>query len=382
MEPSVTSWMLSMGTDGAPIPPIFMAHCPRFSAPPIILSPSRGSTQENPYLLNPVSGSRIYLQDSEEVLYRFLATQTNNRAAMLPIKIFSYDRTVGGGRSARRCTINVPLCTPPLNVSGEPSSCKALARGSACFLACSTLFDLNLLDSSLFPPRPQHTQRHGILQPSKISGTSGHYPFVFPLFWHNCLLAAPSKAFHPSVVSFLPVSGSGTLKSMILLTRLPLRDMQEFSLFSSQVEIKVALSQYKSLALNTERLELIFRYTIHLLRILCNKPFDAPSGELAYFVIPVRPDSDLVSDDTPHTSVEPFVSWDEIGDLVSSRVRPLNCSSTDEMSLDLLAGVIQDRANEFTRRFEDGKLRKDLNPLSATMREQVRTPIYRRLMNR
>jgi hypothetical protein len=364
-----------MDANGAPVPPISLAHCPRFGAPPIIPGPSHRSTLENPYIVDAVSGSRIYPQDSEEVLYRFMAAQSSSDTVLLPIKVFSYNKASEDEQSIWSCKIDVSFCTPSLNASGEPAACKALARESACFRACSTLFNLNLLPSSFFPLRPQHTWQHGILQPSKAQGiTSDHYPLVFPLFWHNCLLAAPSQMFYSTAINFSAVSGSNTYKSMILLTRLPLRGIGDFSVFPSQVETKVSLNQYAPLILSTERLELVFRYTMHLWRILTNKPFESPSGELAYFVAPVRADLKLKTDDTTRTTlIEPLIAWDEVDDLVSSRVRPLNCANVDEMSLDLLAGVLQDRSNEFTRRFEDGNLRKDLNPLSLIMQEQVST---------
>lgn len=371
MEPAVTSWMLAMDVEGAPVPPTNLANCPRFGPPPIILRPSREGTLENPYIMDPVSGSRICPNDSEEVLYRFLAAQSSDHHTVLPVKVFSYT-SVSVDEILWRCTINATFCNPPLNVSGEPSSCKAIARGSACFRACSALFNLDLLSSTFFPLRPQHSWQHGILQHKKASGIpNGHYPFVFPLFWHNCLLAAPSKLFYPTIVEFAAISGSTVYKNMILLTRRPLHGIEEFSMFDSQVEFKARLHQYTPLILDTEHMELIFRYTIHLWRILTNKPFESPSGELAYFVAPIRADLDLKPDSATRTSVETFISWKEIDDLTSSRVRSLNCANPDEMSSSLLAGVIQDRSHEFTRRFEYGKLRTDLNPLSLIMQERV-----------
>ncbi|KAG9095108.1 hypothetical protein FRC06_010118 [Ceratobasidium sp. 370] len=115
---------------------------------------------------------------------------------------------------------------------------------------------------------------------------------------------------------------------------------------------------------------------MHLWRTITNKPFECPSGELAYFVCPVEADENLKSiglADT--TSVEPFISWKEMDNLVSRRVRPLKSANVAGILSDLDGGVIQDRANEFTRRFEDGQLRRDLNPLSRIMTEQEGGPM-------
>ncbi|KAG8743606.1 hypothetical protein FRC10_011669 [Ceratobasidium sp. 414] len=110
---------------------------------------------------------------------------------------------------------------------------------------------------------------------------------------------------------------------------------------------------------------------MYLWRTITNKPFECPSGELAYFVCPVVTNGNLESIDLADpTSVKLFISWEEMDDLVSRRVRPLNSTSVGDIVSDLGGGVIQDRANEFTRRFEGGQLRRDLNPLSRIMTER------------
>ncbi|KAJ1311188.1 hypothetical protein OPQ81_009689 [Rhizoctonia solani] len=378
MENSVSNWVLNMGTDGAPIPPRQLANCPRFNGTPIIINPSQESSTSNPYIQDPISGSRIYPQDSEEVLYRFLADRADEDTALIPTRIFSYEQTPAKSRDSKAnwlCRIQVDLCDQPLSVVGEPSSCKALTRGSACFRACSTLFHLGRLSSSFFPSRPLHTWQHGILQPPKTKvAIDTYYALVSPLFWHNCLLAAPSSLFYPNLVR-LGTEGSDAYRGILLLTRIPLANVDEFSLFSNQTELKVSLIQYAPLSLNTEQLELVLRYTLNLWRILGNKPYDSPSGELAYFVVPLKPGSKL---EVTHVSrtipIEPFVSWREVNDLVSFRVRPLDCENMDKMSLDLLDSVIQDRPNDFTRRFQNAKLRQDLNPLSLIMQEKPGNP--------
>ncbi|KDN36026.1 hypothetical protein RSAG8_11112, partial [Rhizoctonia solani AG-8 WAC10335] len=379
MDNLVSNWVLNMGIDGAPIPPKSLAHCPRFNGPSITISPSCESSQNNPYIQDPISGSRIYLQDSEEALYRFLADSTNEDLALMPNNIFSFEQTFTkrpDSKSNWLCKIQVDLCDPPLNVVGESSPCKALARGSACFRTCSALFDLGMLSSCFFPLRPLHTWQHGILQPSKCKvAIDTYYPLVLPLFWHNCLLATPSRLFYPNLVRLCAGSGSGAYKDMLLLTRMPLGDVNEFSLFPNQSELKVSLVQYAPIYFNTEQLGLLFQYTLNLWRILGNKPYESPLGELAYFVVPLEPDSKLKAAHTSRTtSLEQFISWQEVNELVSSRVRPLRRNSVGEMSLDLLEGVIQDRPNDFTRRFEDAKLRKDLNPLSLIIQDKPGEP--------
>ncbi|KAF8761100.1 PAZ domain [Rhizoctonia solani] len=130
-----------------------------------------------------------------------------------------------------------------------------------------------------------------------------------------------------------------------------------------------------TLSLITEQVELAFRYTLNLWRILGNKQYDSPSGELAYFVLPVKFGPNFEPTRIARTtSIEPCISWQEVNDLVSFRVRPLKCNNVDEMWLDLMNGVIQDRSNEFTRRFENAKLRKDLNPLSLIMQDKPGEP--------
>ncbi|CAE6449693.1 unnamed protein product [Rhizoctonia solani] len=378
-ENSVSNWILNMGVDGAPIPPKPLANCPRFDGPSIIVSPSHESSLNNPHIQDPINGSRIYLRDSEEVLYRFLADRAHEDSALIPTRIFSYEQAPANHPNSRgnwSCKILVDLCDPPLDIVGELSSCKTLARGSVCFRACSALLDRGMLQSSLFPPRPLHTWQHGILQPSKSKvAVDTFYPLVLPLFWHNCLLAAPSKLLYPSLVRLDAESGRGTYKGMALLTRMALGDLDEFPLFSNQTQLKVSLIPYAPLSLNTEQLELVFRYTLNLWRILGNKPYDSPSGELAYFVVPLEPDSKLKTTyDTRTVSIEPFISWQEVNDLVSFRVRPLRRDNIEEMGRALLDSIIQDRPNDFTRRFENAKLRKDLNPLSLIMQEKPGEP--------
>ncbi|CAE7125714.1 unnamed protein product [Rhizoctonia solani] len=379
MENPVSNWVLNMGIDGAPIPPKILIHCPRFNGSSIIINPSHESSWNNPYIQDPITGSRIYLPDSEEALYRFLADKANDDFALIPNRIFSYDKTTKEHPNSKGnwlCKIEVDLCDPVLSFVGEPSSCKALARGSACFRACSALFDLGMLSSCFFPSRPLHTWQYGILQPSKRKvAVDTYYPHLLPLFWHNCLLAAPSRLFYPNVIRLCAGSGSRIYQDMLLLTRMPLGNVDEFSLFPNQNELKVSLGQCAPLSFNTEQLELILRYTLNLWRILGNKPYESISGELAYFVVPLGSDSKLKATHASRTtSIEPFISWREVNELVSFRVRPLRRGNVEEMSLDLLESVIQDRPNDFTRRFEGAKLRRDLNPLSLIMQDKPGGP--------
>ncbi|ELU41905.1 dicer-like protein 1 [Rhizoctonia solani AG-1 IA] len=379
MDNSIYNWVLNMNVDGAPSPPKPLANCRRFNQYSIIIGPSRESSRESPYIQDPIIGSRIYIQESEEVFYRFLANRAEEDAALIPVKVFSYERVSVENTDLKDhwcCTIRTNSCDPPLEIHGEPSLCKALARSSACFRACFTLFNLGLLPSSFFPSRPLHTWKHGILQPPKNRvAIDTYYPPVLPLFWHNCLLAAPSKLFYPYLIQFSMGSQTGLYPSMILLIRIPLGDIKEFSVFPNQTELKVSLSQCAPLSLITEQVELAFRYTLNLWRILGNKQYDSPSGELAYFVLPVKFGPNFEPTRIARTtSIEPCISWQEVNDLVSFRVRPLKCNNVDEMWLDLMNGVIQDRSNEFTRRFENAKLRKDLNPLSLIMQDKPGEP--------
>lgn len=374
MEPLVLDWVNGMDIDGAPIPPASLARCPRFGGAPIFLNPSRSSDQEYPYITDPVSGSRIYPKDAVEVLYRYLASRSAGDPALVPVKVFTYDSVAQAG-GLWRCTVEIPNCDPPFHVTGDPCPSKAAARGSACFKACLARFDLGLLPSTFFPSPPMHTLPNGVLQRSDSAlALASSYPPTSPLFWHNCLLAAPSRVFYPNVVVISGTSNSNALKSTLLLTRAPLFDIDPFPIFASQVESKVSLLPCAPLTLSVERIELIFRYSIHIWRALTNKPWECPSGELAYFVCPVVAGSFAnASDITRATPAEPLISWEEIDNLISRRVRPVNCGSPDEIAQDLAGGVIQDRHNEFTRRFEVGRVCKDLNPLSLIIKDQVRS---------
>ncbi|KAG8781886.1 hypothetical protein FRC12_021420 [Ceratobasidium sp. 428] len=367
----VLDWIHNMNVDGAPIPPSSLAHCPRFGGTPVILTPSRPEGKESLYIMNPVSGSRIYPKDATEVLYRYLASQPTSDNTLASTRVFKYDIVVKD-KELWRCTVNLSAYSPSLQVSGALCSSRAAARASACFKSCSTLFNLDLLTSSMFPLRPVHTLTHGVLQ---CGPSLDNHPIASPLFWHNCILAAPSLVFYPVVVSFTTPADSKGYGSMIFLTRLPLAGVEPFSVFSSQKESQVHLQPCAPLSLSTKRAELVFQYTMHLWRSITNKPFECPSGKLAYFVCPVIANGNLKTIGlTRATSVEPFISWKEIDSLIARRVRPLNWASVDSILSELAGGVIQDRANEFTRRFEDGQLRRDLNPLSRIMTEREGAP--------
>ncbi|QRV75969.1 endoribonuclease Dicer [Ceratobasidium sp. AG-Ba] len=370
-EPLVLDWIYSMGVSGAPSPPSSLARCPRFDGTPIILTPSRPKVQGNLYIMDPVSGSRIYPKDATEVVYRYLANHPTTSSDLVPARIFTYT-VMTQGRELWTCTANLSVCTPPLQISGKACLSKAAARASACFEVCSQLFDQRLLSSHLFPLRPIHTLSHGVLQ---SNGPMDNYPIASPLFWHNCILAGPSRIFYPMVVGFTAPEGTKVHSSMIILTRLPLDKMDSFSIFSSQNESKVDLQPCAPLALATERIQLVFRYTMYLWRAVTNKTFECPSGELAYYVCPVMPGWDFKNAGLTHTtSVEPIIMWQQIENLVLQRVRPLNLMNAGTMAADLAGGVLQDRPNEFTRRFEGGQLRQDLNPLSRIMSEHEGSP--------
>lgn len=353
-----------------------MKHDSRGSIPPRRLwetsDPYTSDSEDDEdaeYIQQPITGSRLRKHQATAVFYRYvarIAAQGNNPKNQ---HLFEYGLSESHFHSQWRCTIRLPG-TPIDGCSSVAAPSKYLARREACYSACKQLQHLSQLGLAIFNfrrtgnDRPQDGNEDPQLDPSH------EQPYVplSPDFWQNSISKPPFPRFlYPWIVSTsFPGSGLEERAPMCFLTRTPLPDLPDLRL--SYFGTPVALQFYRAspLALDSDRLELVHKFTIRFCRILMNKPFESPTWqEMGYFFVPVkrhwRPP--METDPTPlPPSIFDDLDWNLTSIVSETWATPL--ANPINLEGDLEDAVIQDRAVEFTHRCEITRVRMDMTPLS------------------
>ncbi|THH00410.1 hypothetical protein EW026_g2116 [Hermanssonia centrifuga] len=153
---------------------------------------------------------------------------------------------------------------------------------------------------------------------------------------------------------------------ILVLTRLPLPDLSEFSVFSSGSRAKVHFHRGSAIPVDEEKLAILHGYTLRIFRAVVNKVIDSSISNMPYFFAPLEADWDCNKAKTGARQVDigHKIQWEEmkIASLqwctsLVDEDRPL----TDEMVHDV---IVQDRSVEFTNRHYVVRARHDLSPLS------------------
>ena len=357
------------------------------------------------YIKDPTTSGRIYMQDATTVVYRFVSQLYSSLEGKShkSEQLFEFEelKDDNGANSVCICTVLLPPGAPITRVSGLPCSTLAQARRSACYQTCLELFERGVLDYKLFPrpslptTRPQRTayistqmmeelsdrEEDESLLPVKSkqqgqtrsSGTRP-YPRKKPDFWVNTI-PIMRGSLYPTIIT--PVVGAvsepghgGLYSPILLLTRLPLPQIPTIRLFFSGMVGEVHLTRAAAFEVNEDRLHLLYKYTIRVVRYITNKPFVCALEDMPYFFAPL--DSSFITPFGSHEKtpalqfpqVVDYISWASVEIAASNAAVTINTQDLKTLTKDTDDAMIQDRSVEFTRRYNVVRIRPDLNPLS------------------
>ena len=345
------------------------------------------------FIKDPTTSGRIRIQDATGIIYRFSASISSGEAAPSHVTpLFRFEIVLPSQRSQPSfiCTVTLPPGPQVPPVAGLLSVSKVHARQTACYQMCKELFERGLLDPRWFPRPPlktthpkrvpdvcrtlDHTGEDSFntyqSQPAGTKKQSGlsSYPRKKPEFWKNVVTSKPA-ILYPTVIS---VQDQDLYGPLVLLTRVPLPRMSNLKLFDSGFPITVNLKQGASIAVDTERLDDLYLYTIRVYRSIVNKPLVCTLADMPHFLAPLKTswpgfnrkqasrwDIDELMDDIP---------WDQVKLAAHKWVTEL---SAEDLENSLEDAIIQDRWIEYTRRYYFIRVRRDLTPLSKPVDSPV-----------
>jgi endoribonuclease Dicer len=337
------------------------------------------SDEPDDFIEDPTTHGRIYLQDASAVIHRFAADLRSVDTVRAPRPLFKFGEKRGG---RPYCTIVLPG-SPIHGISGSHSFSISHARRAACYKACLELHKKGFLDYRLFP-LPSSISAREEQQNRDVGGAATEqnnllplgarwYPRKKPNFWSDAG-STIITSLYPTIISTNYSNDSSQPHApMLILTRRPLPTLEKFKLFFSGIPADVCLTPCAEFQLDEERLNDIYQYTIRVCRAIGNKPFFCPLASMEYFFAPLG----LAWREPPTSRWElPNVIDDILWPLVSLAARTwiveLQPDGHGITEKDIEDAVIQDRRDEFTRRYEAVRMRTDLSPLSKPIDSPVR----------
>lgn len=355
-----------------------------------------------PFIKDPTTSGRIYLQDATTVVYRFAASLGINEDDALvdrPLFEFSETQREPGVPRAHACTIVFPR-SPIDEITGPSSFSMDHARRAACYQACVELFQAGFLDYRLFPLPSSVIAKHDLdsttgtirinldssgkdnLPPQGVDASNKSvgtrcYPCKRPDFWSNTA-AMPATTLYPTIISTdHPDEATQAHAPMLILTRQPLPSLASFKLFFSGVTAMVKFRQGASFDVYETQLEDLYLYTLRICRAIANKPFTCSLENMQYLFCPLGLGwNEPMHVDNPDRwdlpRVVDYIPWDLVNQAAETWAVPLKSETVEEMAEDIEGAVIQDRWAEFTRRYDALKVRPDLTPLSKPADSPVR----------
>ena len=357
------------------------------------LSDSEDEDDSVHFIKDPTTSGRIRIQDATGIIHRFSASISSGETAPSHVPpLFRFESMLASQTSQPSfiCTVTLPPGPHVPPVTGLPSVSRAHARRTACYQMCKELFERGLLDPQSFPRPPLKVTRPKrvpdvchtldytgedsvntfLSQPPGTRKQTGLHSYLRkkPEFWANVVITK-SATLYPTIIS---VQDQELYGPLVLLTRAPLPRMSSLRLFDSGFPIVINLKQGASFAVDAERLDDLYLYTIRVYRSIVNKPLVCTLEEMPHFLAPLKSSwigftrkqasrwvIDEIVDDIP---------WDQVKLAAHKWVTEL---SAENLENSLEDAIIQDRWIEYTRRYYFIRVRRDLTPLSKPVDSPV-----------
>ncbi|KAF9055191.1 ribonuclease III [Hymenopellis radicata] len=340
------------------------------------INPSCVGSEGHQHLTEPVTGARIYPTDATMLIYR-IGAQLREHSPTLTSGDLRIEYEVShhvSGHPAYVCRIILPgLLTGTF--AGDASVSKSQARRQACYAACAKVIESGLLDPRLVSFATMNANT--LSMPPLSEKNTGTRQFIMkrPNFWRG-FRYGPTKTLYPTVICADSLKADGKhYGPLIVLTRDPLMELPAVQLYFAGVADNVPLLRAAPMEVDEHQLSLLNKYTIRAYRLTTNKRETCSIEQMAYFVAPLVPTWTAPRADafypTRFPNVATDICWDSITVAAARWAIPLKYGSADVVAEDIADAVVQDRAGEFTRRYDHLKLRPDLTPLSNPEDRQV-----------
>jgi endoribonuclease Dicer len=265
------------------------------------------------------------------------------------------------------CTVHIPQLLST-DISSSPCSTLTQARRDACFQACAKLQAEGLLAPRFFRPLLVDAAI-GQDEREKKKGAQGT-PRKTTSFWQQCI-SATAGILYPTQLRF-DQQGSvdrmtlPTGSAVFILTRQPLPELKPFTLYNwgdSLETSRAVLNRGAPFEITSLQLELLYRYTLRVSRMITNKRFVCEMDQMAYLLAPMvglPADNLILQSPAPLPVIYTAIAWDQIEMTSTTPVLPFVLEDLEHAP----GYVVQERAHEFTKRFFVTHVRKDLSPLS------------------
>ncbi|EAU84711.2 hypothetical protein CC1G_00230 [Coprinopsis cinerea okayama7 len=313
------------------------------------------------YVSAATTGGRLYPQDAIVTLVKFASYLREQGYLEAGHSLFEYQSIPAnpGQPLQFACKISLPG-TPVDGMVSAPEMTKTISRRAAAFSACKRLASLGLLDYRIVP-LPSTPQ---VLGPSATNPTEKGTRRYFrkqPEFWKHGS-TGPVSVLHPMVIC---VEGNAAFGPLLLFTRQPMPSMPSFNLFSNGDPVKVAFHRGSPFKPEPEEMDIIYGFTLRLVKMCLNKPVTCPVNEATYFFGALsRSWAPRDTQDIFRRDIAKDIDWELMSRSATKWAVPITISAAPDMQEDLADAVIQDRFLEFTRRYHVVKLRQDMTPMS------------------
>ncbi|CAG8559865.1 22395_t:CDS:2 [Racocetra persica] len=277
---------------------------------------------------------------------------------------FKIERENGGGFT---CHLSLPNNAPIRLVTSEVSSSRSNAKKAASFKACLQLYEKKALNDHLLPEIEWIEEDHEMTKPVKdeyglVEGarkSKREYNRKNPDLWNNDeeeMPSIPDKIY----VTILKLEledekyDGQYYRTMCLLTRKQLPEVPPITLyFHSVARVMNVLPHSVPISIESEDLEIIFKFTLRTFTSIINKEFVCEFEKFTYLVAP------LVRNAPINENFFDYIDWEGMRRAVTEKQLPIDL---DNIS-DLEDAVIIDYSDNLRRYFVQ-QICHDLNPLS------------------
>lgn len=368
------------------------------------------------YIKDPTMSGRIYAEDAVSVIYRYLATL--RKGSVEDVKMENVFYFTMRASSEHVCTVVFPPNGFIAHVEGPPSVSPGAAKRAACFEACKRLHELGLLSYRLFP-RPREVMRRlrpvavsidqeveqtkgdilPSLPPAPSSEGAEHDPTApittqaptatqtaatgtrcykrkFPEFWTNAVSVSHQR-YYPTIVTVdRNHNAAKPYRPVLLITRAPLPPVEDFKLFFATQPSITYLRPALPTSFNGREVDLLYRYTLRVMRSLLNKPLACSKETIPFLIAPLSFGWNIelgkAEPAWPYPDATEFIPWDLMTYAADQHLVPLRTDTIEALEQDIKDAVVQDWWTEFTKRYDCMSVRRDLNPVTPLegMRKQ------------
>jgi endoribonuclease Dicer len=362
------------------------------------VDPYRSEDEEEnedvPFISDPTTSGRIYLQDAVTAIHRFIACFRGPEDDTSREPLYTFDHTKSPDIPKEiTCTVFLPQACPVPAITGPPHATISEARRAASFQACQELFNRGLLDYRFFPRHSIDTSsveveadtgkpKSRAVQPlpsqsvdfeTKPSGNK-LYLRKQPDFWVN-ILAAPHQTLYPTIViPRYPTDLVSSHAAVLIVTWKPLPPIDEFDLYFFGHLGSVRLLPAVPFSADEGRVNDLYTYTLMLYRTMAYKPLMCSLEDMPYFLCPLE--SSWVSACQGKTTLDrpdvvDHIPWESVSIGGKTWKVPFRSNSAETLAEDLENAVVREYDSEYSKPYAFLQVRPDLTPLSQPSENHV-----------